>query len=228
MGIILWLSGGAPISNIEVEDATEWFIEDTADTIVRQFGEFKLKHLDITGCEPMFLNMLFGNWSKPLPKSFHIHPDINPPMNEEALVFTSSLLNILVNILRSFVAFTYPNSPSTIQTNHAQVLESLTLSGTVEWLSALGAVMILEPRFGIPPSLLHLSLRVTPWAEDPVAPFQGQTDYGAWGLGLLAERSRSSSESPRLESLTISEWIVTGYEDHIREHVGELILLPST
>lgn len=53
----------------------------------------------------------------------------------------------------------------------------------------------------------------------------GDGKYSEWGLDFVSGRSSASSELPRLESLSISEWIVKGYEEPIREHVGELILL---
>lgn len=96
----------------------------------------------------------------------------------------------------------------------------------MEWILHLAALVRLAKGISILPSLLHLTLRANTWVGDPIPP-PPSSKYSAWGLDLLTERSRPSSKSPRLETLTISQWFVEGYEDRIREHVGELILLPD-
>lgn len=73
----------------------------------------------------------------------------------------------------------------------------------------------------VAPLLRHLTLSVTSWQEAEWA-----TDYSNlsidWYMDILASRSQDDYEG--LESLVISEKLVRGYTEQIRQYVGSLTL----
>lgn len=74
-------------------------IEACSRSIGIRLGQFELKHLEVRDCDTKMLDIIFGGWHKPLPRSVAIDTGMHvcPPFNEEESAFMVSLLLILVS-----------------------------------------------------------------------------------------------------------------------------------